>query len=85
MATVVSAMTENLEIAWNKLSLTEEEATVAVFDKDTPVEKAEEVALSLVGKLMCDSSFNARVMKSVLKSIWKPAKGIVIRDNLFVF
>ena len=88
MAAFVSVMTESLETAWNNLGLTEEEATVAVFNEDTPTEKAGEIALSLVGKLMCDGSFNTRVMKNVLNNIWKPAKGIAIRDldcNLFVF
>jgi len=81
-------MAEALATAWEKLTLTEEEAIVAVFDEAVPAEKVEEIALSLVGKPMCDGPFNARVMKSVLKNIWKLAQGVVIRDldsNLFVF
>jgi len=81
-------MADSLDLAWDKLTLTEEEAAVVVFEGDSPAEKEEEIALSLVGKLLCEGSFNARVMKTVLKNIWKPVKGVVIRDlasNLFVF
>ena len=52
------------------------------------MEKKEEIALSLLERLLTDSSFNARVMKIVLKSIWKLSKGLVVRDlddNLFLF
>ena len=78
-----------LEDAWSKLSLslTEEEPKVVVFEGDTSVEKAEEIALSLLGKLMTEGSFSARLMKNILKNIRQPSKGLVIRDldnHLFV-
>jgi len=79
---------DNLEDVYRKLSLTEEEAKKVIFEEDTPVKKVEEIALSLVGSLMTEGRCNNRVMKNVLKNIWKPSKGLVVRDldsNLFVF
>ncbi|KAJ8445207.1 LOW QUALITY PROTEIN: hypothetical protein Cgig2_024413 [Carnegiea gigantea] len=79
-------MAGNLEEAWSRLSLTEEEATVVEFEEEAPTEKKEEIALSLLGKLLTDTSFNARVVKTVLRNIWKSSKRLVVRDlhnNLF--
>ncbi|KAJ8444167.1 hypothetical protein Cgig2_030987 [Carnegiea gigantea] len=42
----------------------------------------------LLGKLHTQCPFNPRVMKSILRNIWKLSKGLVIRDldaNLFAF
>ncbi|KAJ8443363.1 hypothetical protein Cgig2_015844 [Carnegiea gigantea] len=81
-------MMDNLEDAYSRLSLTEEEAKEVVFEEGTPSEQAEEIALSLVSKLMTAGRFNARVMKNVLKNLWKPATGLLGRDmdsNLLVF
>ncbi|KAJ8422345.1 hypothetical protein Cgig2_006315 [Carnegiea gigantea] len=69
-------MAGNLEEAWSRLSLTEEEAMFVEFKEETLVEKKEEIALSLLRRLLTDSSFNPSVMKNVLKSIWKPSKGL---------
>lgn len=47
-----------------------------------------QVGLALVGKLFTNSVFNIEAMKSVLRSSWKPLKGMVVREidkNLFVF
>jgi len=77
-------MADGLEEAWKKMSLTEEDAQVLDFDEETPAKKTEEIEPSLVGKLMTEGNFNVRTMKNV----WKPSKGLVIRDldvNLFVF
>ena len=81
-------MAEGLEDVWSRLSLTDIEAKIIEFDKEVPTEKKDEIALSLLGKLWIDYSFNPRVMKNVLRSVWKPSKGLVVRDledNLFVF
>ena len=76
-------MANKLEEGWNRLNLTQEEAKIVEFKEETPVEKVEQIALSLLGKLMTKGSFNARVMNNVLKNIWKPSTGLVIRhlDN----
>ncbi|KAJ8452109.1 hypothetical protein Cgig2_016690 [Carnegiea gigantea] len=81
-------MADKLEEEWSRLSLTQEEAKIVEFEEETPAEKVEQIALSLLGKLMMEGSFNARVMKNVLKNIWKPSKGLVRRDlydNFFMF
>ena len=47
-----------------------------------------QIALCLVGKLPTTNNFNLEAMKNVLKSTWKPHKGVVIQDiddNLFFF
>ncbi|KAJ8422639.1 hypothetical protein Cgig2_000445 [Carnegiea gigantea] len=42
----------------------------------------------LVGKLLTESYFNPEATKAVLQNIWKPARGVIIREldkNLFSF
>ena len=77
-----------LEEIWNKLKLTKAEEEVAVFEEEVPSEKAKEIELSLIGKLLTTQNFNGNVMKTVLKNIWKPSKRMVAREmdeNLFLF
>jgi len=62
-------MAEGLEDVWSRLSLTDIEAKIIEFDKEVPTEKKDEIALSLLGKLWIDYSFNPRVMKNVLRSV----------------
>ena len=47
---------------------------VVIFEEDMSSEKAEEIVLSLLGKLMTNGSFNAHVMKNILKNICKSSK-----------
>ncbi|KAJ8452602.1 hypothetical protein Cgig2_004938 [Carnegiea gigantea] len=68
------AMECGLEDVWRNLKLIEDEDVV--------------ISLCLYGNLMTEKSFNARAVKTVLQNIWKPKKGVVIRDlgeNLFAF
>jgi len=61
---------------------------VAVFEEEVPSEKAKEIELSLIGKLLTTQNFNGNVMKTALKNIWKPSKRMVAREmdeNLFLF
>ena len=81
-------MESGLEDIWSRLKLTEDEETVTVFEEEVPQEKVEEIELSLLGKLLTTHNFNMRVMKMVFKSIWKPSKGMIVREmdeNLFLF
>jgi len=81
-------MASELQDAWQRLSLTEEEETVVICEDDTPSERAEQVALCLLGKLHTVNTFNIGAMKTVLKTVWKPTKGVIIKEldwNLFVF
>jgi len=82
--TVASA----LEDAWKRLKLTGDEEEAVTFDEETPAEKLEETKPYFWGKLLTNKQFNARTMKMILKNIWKPHKGVVIKDldsNLFSF
>jgi len=77
-----------LEEIWNRLKLTEVEEEVAVFEEEGPLKKAEEIELSLIGKLLTTQNFNGKVMKTVFKNIWKPSKGMIVcemDENLFLF
>ncbi|KAJ8453215.1 LOW QUALITY PROTEIN: hypothetical protein Cgig2_008099 [Carnegiea gigantea] len=78
-------MAAGLEEAWKRLSLTPEEEVVVECDDDAPNDRNEQVALC---KLHTNNYFNASALKSVLKNVWKPSKGVIIREldkNLFVF
>ena len=53
-----------------------------------PAAKTGEIALILLRKLMIESNFNPRILKTIMKNTWKPLKGLVIKDlgsNLFLF
>ena len=46
------------------------------------------MALCLLGKFHTEHSFNIGAMKTVMKNVWKPAKGVIIKAldwNLFLF
>lgn len=73
-------MADELSEAWKNLKLTEEEEEIAIFDGEKSEERAEQIALCLLGRLMTESNFNVGAMKMVLKNIWKPSKGVVIKD-----
>ncbi|KAJ8440477.1 hypothetical protein Cgig2_013636 [Carnegiea gigantea] len=60
--------------------LTEEEATVVEYVEETPKERLDQVSLCLMGKLFIDTFFNVGALKTMLKNIWKPAKGLVIKE-----
>ena len=81
-------MAEELQTAWEKLKLTEEEDIIVTCEVDDSRERADEVALCLIGKLHTKHKFNGGAMKNVFKNVWKPAQGVVIKDlewNLFIF
>lgn len=81
-------MPTGLDEAWQSLRLTAEEEQVIIVDEEEDNEKNEQIALCSVGHLYTDIAFNARAMKSVFCNVWKPAKGLVVRDldaNLFAF
>ena len=81
-------MKNALQKAWKRLTLTDEEEKIVICDDDTPSEHMEQVALCLLGKLHTENTFNIDVMKTVLKNVWKPAKGVIIKElnwNLFLF
>ncbi|KAJ8420259.1 hypothetical protein Cgig2_008581 [Carnegiea gigantea] len=77
-----------LEEAWQNLKLIADEEQVIVVEEDDNATTDELISLCLLGRLHASNSFNPRAMKSVLRNVWKPTKGLVIRDldsNLFTF
>ncbi|KAL2938973.1 hypothetical protein RDABS01_022422 [Bienertia sinuspersici] len=81
-------MASGLEEKWKAMSLTEEEEDALICDDD-PEELSEQlVAHSLVGKLLTDSPFNPEALTNTMRNLWKPSKGLVVREienNIFVF
>jgi len=82
-------MANNLQEVRKRLTLTDEEEKIVICDDDdTPSERVEQVALCLLGKLHTENTFNIGAMKTILKNVWKPAKGVIIKEldwNLFLF
>ncbi|KAJ8433729.1 LOW QUALITY PROTEIN: hypothetical protein Cgig2_019797 [Carnegiea gigantea] len=81
-------MKSELEVAWQRLKLTEEEEEILISADEVPSEKAEQVALCLLGRLHTSNYFNPRALKTVLKNIWKTTNGVVMKElekNLFAF
>jgi len=81
-------MASGLEAVWGRLTLTEDEEQVIVCDEDELEERIEQIALCLWEKLLMDNYFNPEALKAVLKNVWKPARGVIIREldkNLFSF
>ncbi|KAJ8434388.1 hypothetical protein Cgig2_014235 [Carnegiea gigantea] len=77
-----------LEVVWHQLKLTEEEEEILISVDEVPSEKAEQVALCLLGRLHTSNYFNLGALKTVLKDIWKPTNWAVIKEvekNLFAF
>lgn len=50
-------MAEGLAEAWSRLTLMTEEKVVEVFEEDIPQEKAEEIELNFLGKLLTKKQF----------------------------
>ena len=54
---------ENIDDAWTRLTLTEDEAKVVAFKGETPIEKADEISLSYLDKMTTYDNFNVQAMK----------------------
>ncbi|KAJ8439593.1 hypothetical protein Cgig2_024180 [Carnegiea gigantea] len=81
-------MADELQEAWKQPRLTEEEETVVVCEEDTSSDQAEQVALCLLWKLHTKNLFNTGAIKTVMKNVWKPMKGVIVKEldgNLFAF
>lgn len=80
-------MASELEEAWKKMKLMEEEEEAVICDEEVD-ERMEYKALCLWGILVTENHFNVGAMKTILKNVWKPVKGVIIREldkNLFAF
>ncbi|KAJ8453270.1 hypothetical protein Cgig2_008154 [Carnegiea gigantea] len=69
-------MALGLKDAWDWLKLTEEEEEAVVCVEEESDERLEQISLCLWGRLLTENYFNVGAMKTVMKNIWKPAKGV---------
>ena len=79
-------MDTGIEEARKRSSLTAEEDAVVEYEDKTVGRRSEQIALWLWGKLHTEG--NANDMKIVFENVWKPSRGVVIRDldkNQFAF
>ncbi|XP_021726128.1 uncharacterized protein LOC110693273 [Chenopodium quinoa] len=83
-------MADKLLNDFEKIKLTEEESKVIgerlIASEDEGTKN--QIALSLVGKLLTSKHFNVEAMKRTLTSVWKLHNNVVIKmveSNLFVF
>ncbi|KAL2896730.1 Minor capsid protein L2 [Bienertia sinuspersici] len=81
-------MASGLEDKWKNLMLTDAEEDTLVCE-DEPYDLIDElVSHSLVGKLLTDTPFNPKALNNTMKNLWKPSKGLVVREienSVFVF
>ena len=88
--TTVVAEAEVREV-YSQLSIDEEEEVGLVFKEDEiQAEKEENLNLQfcLVGRFLIDKAINFPAMKNTMAGLWRPGKGICIKDlspTLFLF
>ena len=58
-----------LAVEWSRLNLTQEEEEIE-FTEDISADKLDEIALSLLGKLLTPTLVNLQAMKTVFMKIW---------------
>lgn len=83
----VYSIMDELEDSWRRLALTEQEKDVVEVDTGEENEE-EEGKYLLVGSLWSVRPFNNQAMLGLMKSLWRPRKGMdtdVIGDNRFLF
>ena len=81
-------MKTGLEDLWNKLSLTEDEKSKVVIEKDWIEETTDARRNCLLGKLLTKRVLNLEVMRSVVYKVWKLVGGLEIKevdDKVHVF
>ncbi|KAM7510937.1 hypothetical protein LguiB_009812 [Lonicera macranthoides] len=87
MASVSSI--SDLENACANVALEDEEVGGLVFSSSTPVVANKPTQTwSLLGRILTDKSINFPVMQQLFASVWRPVKGVRIKDlgpNLFLF
>lgn len=67
------------------MTLTEAEVDTLVDDEGPDELSDQLVAYCLVGKLLTSGPFNPDARRNTMKNLWKPTKGLVVRDNIFGF
>ena len=81
-------MTEALTEMWSKFSLTEEEMSDVVIEKEWLEDMSVIGSHCLLGKILMRKNVNMEAMKTVFKKIWKLRSGVLVREvgeRLFLF
>lgn len=84
----MAVMDDQLEEMWQRFALTDEERAEVDVIETAKADSQERTRFCLVGKLLTERPFNVEAMKTTLKMVWKPTKGVDITDigkNLFLF
>ena len=72
----------------HKVTIEDEEDFGLVYEEDESASRIRTQSWCLVGKFLTDRIINSQAMKSTLSALWRPMKGVFIRDikpNLFYF
>ena len=72
----------------DKISIEDEEESGLVVDQGENELAQEKLEWRLAGRFLIDRVINSQAMKDALSKIWRPVKGVFIRDinpNLFLF
>ncbi|KAM7492274.1 hypothetical protein LguiA_035195 [Lonicera macranthoides] len=81
--------TSDIETACANVSLEDEEVGGLVFSSSAPVvANRPRQTWSIIGRILTDKSVNFPVMQQLFASVWRPVKGVRIKDlgpNLFLF
>ncbi|XWS23345.1 hypothetical protein CRYUN_Cryun28dG0005100 [Craigia yunnanensis] len=81
-------MLEGLAEMWNRFSLTEEEQSDVVIEKEWVEDTIEKSKNCLLGKMVTRKPVNIEAIKNVFMKLWKINKGMIIwevGDRLFIF
>lgn len=71
----------------SNLNIEEEENKAIIFDNEV-VEEGNKYELCVVVRFLTERSINVRAMKSKLAYVWRPARGITIKEinqGIFLF
>ncbi|XWS08987.1 hypothetical protein CRYUN_Cryun40dG0047300 [Craigia yunnanensis] len=72
-------MADDLEEMW-RFSLTEEEKTDVVIEKEWVEDMSEKSKNYLLGKMVMRKNMNKEAMKVVFTKLWKVIKGMPVRE-----
>ena len=81
-------MTKSNTDLYDKISIEDEEESGLVVDQGENELAQEKLKWRLVGRFLIDRVINSQAMKDTLSKIWRPVKGVFIRDinpNMFLF
>ncbi|XWS48308.1 hypothetical protein CRYUN_Cryun13aG0064400 [Craigia yunnanensis] len=81
-------MADNLEEMWRRFSLTEEEQTDVVIEKEWVENTSEKSKNWLLGKMVMKRNVNMEATKVIFTKLWKIREGMSVQkvgERLFIF